>query len=68
MVLGGAAGCEVCEVVGCDAGVVDDDDGPAVCCAAALSVISREAATIDFQVRITLVLSFRKDNSLNLVQ
>src|SRR5438034_1137258 len=54
----GAAGCEVCEVAGCDAGVVDDDDGSAVCCATALSVISREAVTIDFQVRITLVLSF----------
>ena len=63
MVVGGAAGCEVCEVADCDAGVVDDDEvdddeGPAVCCATALSVISREAVTIDFQVRITLVLSF----------
>ena|SRR2546423_13394749 len=58
MVVGGAAGCEVCEVAGCDAGVVDADDGPGVCCATALSVISRQAVTVNFEVRITLVLSF----------
>ena len=29
--VGGAAGCEVCEVAGCEAGVVDDDETPRFC-------------------------------------
>jgi hypothetical protein len=59
-------GCVVAAAAGASAaatvcagwsGVLWDDDCPAVCCAIALSVISRKAVTIHFEVRITLFLS-----------
>jgi hypothetical protein len=40
------------------AGAGDDEAGVIVCCAVALSPISREAVIIHFQVRITQILSF----------
>jgi hypothetical protein len=50
------AGCEACAAAGASAG--GGEDCPAVCWAAALSVTSKNAVTIPFQVRITLFLSY----------
>src|SRR5229473_621633 len=51
------ARCAICEAADCGTAVWDDDDCPTGCCAAALSVISREAVTIHFVVRMTQILS-----------